>query len=430
MKRVHLCTYIIYYSYSCISTNQEKNLAISSNGRILSFGSEENKADLKLDLEQKESEFMHTASSGCRWKYIFPEAKIIQAVYVSCGYTHNCVVTDKGYPYVWGNNINGRWGIQLHNKYNEADGDDTESDEENLNPNDLKYEGLYIENPQLVQEMRRTFKRNWKEEKLYKKLDDKGMGGGADHMNDHGDSDSDEGMKLKNLKFSVQEKLKETKMVLNEETIKMKDQSLKSTLNGLVSRINKNLNLIQVSRYHQYFITESVIISGIYKFPVKIEHNDCIRSSVPKLLIKKKDVYEEIFTLLQLHPCYIKNIIENYQYFRKDKDLNKHDTLQSIINSLFLLKYENSSSQRAIYTLLNLTRHIILTKQNNDLHEIISSKNMFHQLFLMILDGQSSNRVFKGETVKVMATYFVEFWKNLEKQGIDEGSRGKRRGFG
>lgn len=54
-------------------------------------------------------------------------------------------------------------------------------------------------------------------------------------------------------------------------------------------------------------------------------------------------------------------------------------------------------------------RHIIVSKQNNELHEVISSKNLFHQLFLMIFNAQPSNRKFASETISIMAEHFIKF---------------------
>ena len=66
-----------------ISTKHKNNLAITSSGKIITFGAEENKSGLKIDVDAKESSFMQVASSGCKWKSVVPETKIINAVLVN-----------------------------------------------------------------------------------------------------------------------------------------------------------------------------------------------------------------------------------------------------------------------------------------------------------------------------------------------------------
>lgn len=88
-------------------------------------------------------------------------------------------------------------------------------------------------------------------------------------------------------------------------------------------------------------------------------------STLPRAIMKNKDLYEEIFGLLQVHPCYIKMIIDhknksNFDFRAQgnnkpeeanknapaDKDLNKDESLYSMINSIFLMKYNGENNQR------------------------------------------------------------------------------------
>jgi hypothetical protein len=228
-------------------------------------------------------------------------------------------------------------------------------------------------------------------------------------------------MKAKNLKFSVQEQLKETRLTLSEDSLYNKDLSLKLRLTTIVKRLHESMKYLQNMYYTQFFNTESSLISGIYNFPNKIDRNETILSTLPRAMMKNKDVYEEIFRLLQVHPCYIKMIIDQKNKTDDanknplvDKDLNKDESLYSMINSIFLMKYNSESNQRSVYVILNIMRHIIVSKQNNELHEIISSKNLFHQLFLMIFNAQPSNKKFAQETIIIMAEHFIKFLKKLK----------------
>lgn len=47
-----------------ISTKHKNNLAITSSGKIITFGAEENKSGLKIHEDAKESTYMQVASSG------------------------------------------------------------------------------------------------------------------------------------------------------------------------------------------------------------------------------------------------------------------------------------------------------------------------------------------------------------------------------
>ena len=84
-----------------------------------------------------------------------------------------------------------------------------------------------------------------------------------DEVDDNSESDQD--AKVKQLKFDVQQKLKETKSVLNEKDLRMRDQTLKSKLNTLIQRINENVQSLKFDRDHEFFVTETVIITSLYK---------------------------------------------------------------------------------------------------------------------------------------------------------------------
>lgn len=177
-------------------------------------------------------------------------------------------------------------------------------------------EGLISETPQLVQAMREVFKQNAKDDIEMNASHDEGNKNAInDKFNLSYELDSDEEMRINNYKFSAQEKLKGSKMILNEDNLRMKDQSLRAQLDSLIQRINENVNYLQGSRNRQLFNTQTAIISSFYNFPVKIVYNDEVLSIVPKAILKNKDIYEEIFSLLHLHPCYIMKIIDTYQFY-------------------------------------------------------------------------------------------------------------------
>lgn len=82
--------------------------------------------------------------------------------------------------------------------------------------------------------------------------------------------------------------------------------------------LNEAIKFSHSKYYMQFFNTGSMIISGIYNFPHKICRNDTILSTLPRAIMMNKHIYEEILSLLQLHPCLIKMIID----YKNKKDLH------------------------------------------------------------------------------------------------------------
>lgn len=223
-------------------------------------------------------------------------------MYVSWSYTHSCVITDKGYPYAWGNNKNGRWGVATYNNIAEGLEDDSESDEDKDVKFDENKDEKYIENPRLIFSMRKILKTNKIEDKKIAKevkSDDYLFGEESD------DSD-DENRKITNYKFDIQDQLKEYKNALSEESLKTEDQSLGALLGSLIKRINENIKILQNSRFNQFFKTETSIIASLYNFSIDINSHINVKSQVPNSIMMNKHIYEKIFSLLQIHPWYIK----------------------------------------------------------------------------------------------------------------------------
>ena len=295
------------------------------------FGEEENKSGLNIDESFVSDSDYNISRSGCKWKVIEWENKNIHSVFVACGYSHHCILTNKGYPYSWGNNVNGRCGIQLKDKYKKEalNQEDTDSNDENDQAGIIDLDSNYIGQPLIIQNLKNVFRENIRIVKENEKNEEKNKNddGNEDGKNQKADNDSDENIKKKNQEFSCQEKLQESKTVLNEDTLKLKDLSLKAKLNSLVARINENVRSLTIHTNHQLFQTETTIISGIFNFPKKIEHNDSILSIVPKIILNNKSIYEDIFSLLYMHPCHIKKIIEIYPLLKVSKPIIQFNTL-------------------------------------------------------------------------------------------------------
>lgn len=231
--------------------------------------------------------------SGCKWFEVQPENKV-KAMYVSRGYTHHCLITKKGYPYAWGSNRNGRCGI-VNNQ--EENLDDSDSDVDKDQVNDDKVE---ISAPRIIFNLVKRLKQNRDEEK--KRMANEALRYMSDDDDPKSEDSDDNNKKAANYKYDVQEKLKENKTVLSEEYLKMDDQSLKANLSSLVKNIHENIRALQNSRFNQFFKTETSIIASLYNFPKSINLREDLKSLVPRSIMNHKSAYEEIFSLLQLHP--------------------------------------------------------------------------------------------------------------------------------
>lgn len=109
-------------------------------------------------------------------------------------------------------------------------------------------------------------------------------------------------------RFDSQTKLKKAKNIMSEDYLKIEDQSLDAYLKSLMNSINEKANEWQNSRFNQLFKTETSLIASLYNFPYKIEQVYDILSKVPKAVMANKHIYEQIFSLLQIHTCYIKEM--------------------------------------------------------------------------------------------------------------------------
>ena len=220
-----------------ISTNHTKNLAITANGYLISFGNQDPNEGLKRDSDVVEEKF-NTSHSGCRWKLIKPMSSVITAIYVQCGYTHNITITDKGYPYAWGNNINSRCGINsgINDIQNISD---DESDDAKLDT-----ESAFVELPQSIPFLRKMFKKNTRHHKqlLQNNANANLLKENEDDFEKKSD-DSDNEIKMKNM--SEQELLEERKLALSDEILKNRDLSLKVKCQSVIQLINESSNSVQ-----------------------------------------------------------------------------------------------------------------------------------------------------------------------------------------
>lgn len=62
-------------------------------------------------------------------------------------------------------------------------------------------------------------------------------------------------------------------------------------------------------------ICQDVVIKRVVQMPVKVQMVTELSSTIPKFIIKNIPMFEAIWTLLQVHPCYLVNIICRTAYY-------------------------------------------------------------------------------------------------------------------
>ena len=54
---------------------------------------------------------------------------------------------------------------------------------------------------------------------------------------------------------------------------------------------------------------QDALITRVFNFPTPIDTLEKIENNIPKFIVRNRQIYEMIFTQLQVHPCYLINWI-------------------------------------------------------------------------------------------------------------------------
>ena len=110
-----------------------------------------------------------------------------------------------------------------------------------------------------------------------------------------------------------------------------------------------------------------------------------IESSIPKSIIRNKQVFEMIYTYLQAHPCYLINWIVKTRFFEEPTELKL--LLQAIFG-----RREMHDNPRVINTLLVIAKSIFqheMKRSNDNIKDITSvfrTDSPFKTIFSLIFD--------------------------------------------
>jgi len=140
-----------------------------------------------------------------------------------------------------------------------------------------------------------------------------------------------------------------------------------------------------------------------------------------------KQIYEKIFTYLQIHPCYLINWITQPTVNRQAKDVIY------ILKSVFGTK-EMENNPRIIHILMMIARKLFQYElKNYDIKEIFQrgSDSSFQQIFLMIFEAQDENMLFVNDIIKKIVWELYKYsrnlvWERSKKVGEDAADELKR----
>ena len=91
------------------------------------------------------------------------------------------------------------------------------------------------------------------------------------------------------------------------------------------------------------------LITRVASFPTLISTHSEITSTIPKSIIRNRQLFETIFTYLQIHPCYLINWIKDSKFFEEPDDL------ELLISAVFG-KIEIKDNPRVLNTLMIIAK--------------------------------------------------------------------------
>jgi len=118
---------------------------------------------------------------------------------------------------------------------------------------------------------------------------------------------------------------------------------------------------------------------------------------LPKVIIRNKQIFEAIFTHLQLHPCYMINLLTKTGLNRSPKDVIR------LINSVY---GDFSNDRRVIHTLMVVARRQLSSElRHHDIKEVLWGRtdSPFMHLFNCLFESQTTNREYVRKLVCMIA---------------------------
>ena len=69
--------------------------------------------------------------------------------------------------------------------------------------------------------------------------------------------------------------------------------------------------------------SQDAVITRVLSMPTVVNLFKEVESALPKLIVRNRQLFEVIFTLLQIHPCYLQNMICKTALFEEPEDIKQ-----------------------------------------------------------------------------------------------------------
>lgn len=121
------------------------------------------------------------------------------------------------------------------------------------------------------------------------------------------------------------------------------------------------------------------------------------KAVLPKVIIRNKQIFEAIFTHLQLHPCYMINLLTKTGLNRSPKDVIR------VVNAVY---GDLSNDKRVLHTLMVVARRQLQSELiHHDIKEVLWGRtdSPFMRIFNLVFESQTANREYIRKLVCIMA---------------------------
>lgn len=119
----------------------------------------------------------------------------------------------------------------------------------------------------------------------------------------------------------------------------------------MIEEFHEVISKQSTSLLSSFYNAQNALIARINTFPARIDFLIDIKAELPKAIIRNKQIYEAIFTLLQTHPCYLINWITKTTVNRQPKEV-------IVILKIIFGDKEIRNDPRIIHILMLLARKI------------------------------------------------------------------------
>lgn len=104
--------------------------------------------------------------------------------------------------------------------------------------------------------------------------------------------------------------------------------------------------------------SQDALITRILNMPTPVDLLKDIKNTMPKFIIRNRQLFEVVFTLIQIHPCYLQNLICHTPMFDEPREVKNLLTVVFGANSLI-------ENHRVMSTLMVIAAHVLSKELKN-----------------------------------------------------------------